>query len=182
MLVKKKIFLPKHLLLNLKKSIQNVLVFWIYSPFGLVKKSLSDLFFFSRGYYLTLFFFLKKNQLDKDSARTQATLLSNLFIGVSRKYRIDLWLKGVGFRFKTPSCSGTLKLTLGYSHILKFILPKGCSVSLVGKKKLFFSGVCYQEVTQLVSYIQSFKPPDTYKGKGLNYRYKIKILKPGKKK
>jgi large subunit ribosomal protein L6 len=70
---------------------------------------------------------------------------------------------------------------LGYSHLIKFQLPKGCSVSLVGKKKLFFSGICQQELTQLVAFIQSVKLPDPYKGKGLNYKYKIKVIKPGKK-
>jgi len=188
MLVKKQIFFPKHLLLNLKKSIQNIIVFWIYSPFGITKKVLSDLFFFEQGYYLTLFFFLKKNQLERDSVLTQMTLLSNAFVGLSRKYRIDIWLKGVGFKFKSgerlvsTKKKTILKLSLGYSHLLKLEMPKGCSVTLVGKKKLFFNGICLQELTQLVAYIQNFKLPDPYKGKGLNYKYRVKVLKPGKKK
>ena len=116
------------------------------------------------------------------------TLLSNAFVGISRKYRIDVWVKGVGFKLKsTERLVGTnkktmLKLSLGYSHLLNIEIPKGCSVALVGKKKLFFNGICFQELTQLIAYIQSFKLPDPYKGKGLNYRYKIKKLKEGKKK
>jgi large subunit ribosomal protein L6 len=78
--------------------------------------------------------------------------------------------------------SVVLKLSLGYSHILRFLMPKGSNVVLIGKKKLFFSGICFQGITQLVAYIQSFKFPDPYKGKGLNYRYKVKVLKQGKKK
>jgi large subunit ribosomal protein L6 len=66
--------------------------------------------------------------------------------------------------------------------VMKFLMPDGSNVGLVGKKKLFFSGICLQEVSQIVAYIQSFKLPDPYKGKGLNYRYKIKMLKQGKKK
>jgi ribosomal protein L6P/L9E len=186
MLVKHKIFFPKYLLLNLKKSIQNIIVFWIYSPFGLVKKVLSDLFFFRREDNLTLYFFMKNRRFG-DSVLTQATLLSNAFIGISRRYRIDLWLKGVGFKFKLiPKQSSKkktiLKLSLGFSHLLKFEMPEGCSVAIVGKKKLFFNGICYQELTQLISFIQSFKSPDPYKGKGLNYKYKVKVLKPGKTK
>jgi hypothetical protein len=90
MIVKKQIFFPKHLLLNLKKSTLNIIVFWIYSPVGVIKKVLSDFFFLIRGEGLTLFFFLKKNCLEKDSVLTQASLLSNSFVGVSRKYRIDV--------------------------------------------------------------------------------------------
>lgn len=150
---------------------------------------MSDLFFFKKSYYLTLFFFFKKNKPEKDSILAQSTLLNNTFIGVSRKYRIDLWLKGVGYKFKLAkeSLDGlkdqrvSLKLSLGYSHLLKIEIPKNCEVLLVGKKKLFFNGICLQELTQLVAYIQSFKLPDPYKGKGLNYKYKIKVLKPGKK-
>jgi large subunit ribosomal protein L6 len=66
--------------------------------------------------------------------------------------------------------------------LLRLEIPKGCTVSIVGKKKLFFNGICFQELTQLVAYIQNFKLPDPYKGKGLNYKYKIKVLKPGKTK
>jgi large subunit ribosomal protein L6 len=83
---------------------------------------------------------------------------------------------------RVSSHKTVLKLSLGYSHLLQFEIPRGCTLSLVGKKKLFFNGICFQELTQLVSFIQSFKLPDTYKGKGLNYKYKVKVLKPGKKK
>jgi ribosomal protein L6P/L9E len=186
MLVKRQISFPKHLLLNFKKSTQNITVFWIYSPFGVIKKVLSDLFFFDKGYYLSLFFFVENSRLARESVLTQTTLLHNAFIGISRRYRIDLWLKGVGFKFKAEDFSllnkKVLRLSLGFSHILKFEIPKGCSVALVGKKKLFFNGICYQELTQLISFIQNFKSPDPYKGKGLNYKYKVKVLKPGKTK
>jgi hypothetical protein len=90
MLLKKQISFPKHLLLNLKKSIQNIIIFWIYSPFGVIKKVLSDLFFFKKGHYLTFFFILQNKRLEKDSILTQTTLLSNAFVGLSRKYRIDI--------------------------------------------------------------------------------------------
>jgi ribosomal protein L6P/L9E len=185
MLVKRQLSVPKHLLLNFKKSIQNTTVFWIYSPFGVIRKVMSDLFFFERGFYLTLYFYIKNNKLSRDSVSTQTTLMRNSFIGISRFYRIDLWLKGVGFKFRLEESlpeKKVLRLSLGYSHLLRFRLPGGCTVALIGKKKLFFSGICYQEMTQLVSFIQSFKLPDPYKGKGLNYKYKIKILKPGKTK
>jgi large subunit ribosomal protein L6 len=108
-------------------------------------------------------------------------------VGISRKYRIDLWLKGVGFKFRLFTNRAdpkrvSLKLSLGFSHLLSFGIPLGCTVVLIGKKKLFFSGICLQELTQLLAYIQSFKAPDPYKGKGLNYKYKVKVLKPGKTK
>jgi large subunit ribosomal protein L6 len=131
---------------------------------------------------------LKHDRVERDSVLTQTSLLSSAFIGLSRKYRIDLWLKGVGFKFRIETKLGsgktkaTLKLSLGYSHLLRLEMPAGCTVSTVGKKKLFFNGICFQELTQLVAYIQNFKLPDPYKGKGLNYKYKVKVLKPGKTK
>jgi large subunit ribosomal protein L6 len=91
----------------------------------------------------------------------------------------------VGFKFRLITLDMTgrliLKFSLGFSHLIKFQLPKGCLVYLIGKKKLFFSGICYQELTQLVAFVQSVKLPDPYKGKGLNYKYKVKLIKPGKK-
>jgi large subunit ribosomal protein L6 len=130
---------------------------------------------------------LKRRRQKKDSMLTQVSLLRNAGIGLSRKYRIDLWIKGVGFKIRSrEQCVLTkkkvfLKLSLGYSYLLKLEMPKGCSISLIGKKKLFFNGICHQELTQLVAYIQSLKSPDPYKGKGLNYKYKVKVLKQGKK-
>jgi ribosomal protein L6P/L9E len=188
MIVKKQLFLPKHLLLHLKKSIKSTIIFWIYSPFGVIKKVLSDLFFLSRGEQLVFYFYLKTQRLDRESVLTQTVLLSNAFIGISRKFRVDLWLKGVGFKFRVLNFfikgkkKTVLNLALGFSHLLCFEVPVGCTVSIVGKKKLFFNGICFQELTQFVAYIQSFKLPDPYKGKGLNYKYKVKILKPGKTK
>jgi large subunit ribosomal protein L6 len=147
---------------------------------------MSDLFFFKQDYCsLTLYFFLKKNKSELDSIATQCTLLSSAFVGVSKRYSLALWLKGVGFKFRLVPGSLVsrvrLRLSLGFSHPLKIVIPAGCTVSLVGKKKLFFTGICFQGLTQLLSYLQSFKPPDPYKGKGLNYKYKVKVLKPGKK-
>ena len=145
---------------------------------------MSGLFFFEKtGNYLTLYFVLQKRLLEKAALLTQVTLLRNSFVGLSRKHRVALRIKGVGFkiRIKPGEAGRDLTLSLGYSHLLTFKLPKGCSVALVGKKKLSFTGICYQELTQLVSYIQSFKAPDPYKGKGLHYQYKVKRLKQGKK-
>jgi large subunit ribosomal protein L6 len=94
----------------------------------------------------------------------------------------------VGFKFRVLDVfskgrkRAELRLALGFSHLLSLRIPSGCSVSIVGKKKLFFNGICFQELTQFVAYIQNFKLPDPYKGKGLNYKYKVKVLKPGKTK
>ena len=184
MIVKTDIFLPCHLLYKLKQSTRDCITLWIYSPFGILKKVVSDLFFFKKtSGCLTLYFVFQKRLLEKAATLTQVTLLRNSFIGLSRKHRVALRIKGVGFkvRIKPGETGRNLTLALGYSHLLTFKLPKGCSVALVGKKKLAFNGICYQELTQLVSYIQSFKSPDPYKGKGLNYKYKVKILKQGKK-
>jgi ribosomal protein L6P/L9E len=187
MLIKKHLFLPKHLLIQLKKSIKSIIIFWVYSPFGVIKKMLSDLFFLKRQKDLVLFFLLKRRR-QHDSVLTQTTLLSNAFVGISRKFRIDLWMNGVGFKFRVLELvvkgekKAVLNLSLGYSHLLSFGVPSTCRVRIVGKKKLFFHGICFQELTQFVAFIQNFKLPDPYKGKGLNYKYKVKVLKPGKTK
>lgn len=182
MLAKYKLRFPKNLLLKWKKSIKNTMVFWIFSPFGLTKKILADLFFIKKKEILTLFFFFNKKK--KDLILTQLTLLKNTFIGISRYYRLELWIKGVGFKFKLfkPNTNITyLKLSLGFSHILLIQLPKTVFLQLIGKKKLFFKGLSLQTLTQIISFIQKYKSPDPYKGKGLNFKYKVKLLKIGKK-
>lgn len=132
-----------------------------------------------------LTFFFNKGARSNDSITTELRLLKSSFVGISRFFKLELWLKGVGFKSRvfTPGLSGHkfLKLSLGLSHILLIRLPKTCNVFLVGKKKIYFKGTSLQDLTQLVSYVQKFKLPDPYKGKGLNYKYKVKRLKQGKK-
>lgn len=177
-LVKSKIFIPKCLLLKYKKSIKNIIIVWLFSPFGLIKKALSDLYKIKRSEFLTLFFFYNQKIAKNLSLTTQTRLLQNTLVGLSRCYRLELWLNGIGFKHKLVE--SRLLISLGFSHLLAIDLPLNCTVQLVGKKKLFFKSVCLQELTQFVAYIQKFKMPDSYKGKGLCYKYKIKTLKVGK--
>jgi large subunit ribosomal protein L6 len=158
-------------------------IFWFFSPNGVIKKVLSDLYFFKKDATFLTFFFLPTKK-DKYNITTELCLLRNSFIGISRLFKLELWLKGVGFKsrvFLSGLSYNFLKLSLGFSHILLIRLPKTCTVFLIGKKKIYFKGTSLQDLTQLVSYIQNFKLPDPYKGKGLNYKYKVKKLKQGKK-
>jgi large subunit ribosomal protein L6 len=142
------------------------------------------LYFFKKDSGFLTFFFAKGIR-SNNSITTDLCLLKSSFIGISRFFKLELWLKGVGFKSRVflsgLSNHKFLKLSLGFSHILLIKLPKTCDVFLVGKKKIYFKGTSLQDLTQLVSYVQNFKLPDPYKGKGLNYKYKVKKLKQGKK-
>ena len=89
MLVKFDLLYPKHVLLKFKKSINRITIFWIFSPFGLVKRLFADLFFIKRGYFLS--FFYKEtviNRKRKSAILSQLTLLKNDFVGISKSFRL----------------------------------------------------------------------------------------------
>ena len=89
MFIKSKLSFPRHLIFRYKKSIKGIVVFWVFSPFGIIKKILSDLFYIKKTqYYLVFYFSIKKRGVP--SIKTQFTLLKNLFIGISRGYRLSV--------------------------------------------------------------------------------------------
>lgn len=174
MLVKFKVYFSKYILVKSIK-VKNLVIFWCYSPNGVVKFTFDHFIWLKRANNYVYFFFKEhKNNF------IQVRLFKNLILGLLRKYRIELWFKGVGFKLLINKVKNEFYFSLGFSHILKFKLPTSCNIELVGKRKLFLSGLCLQKLTQLTSYLQSKKLPDVYLSKGINFKYKVVDTKPGK--
>lgn len=90
----------------------------------------------------------------------------------------------MGFKFSIVSDSFRefILLSVGYSHLVKVKVPKICRVEYVARRKFFLSSTCLQTLTCFVNFLQGIKLPDRYKGKGLKFKYKVSLLKEGKKK
>jgi large subunit ribosomal protein L6 len=111
---------------------------------------------------------------------TMRVLIKNMIIGVSEGYKKNLEIKGVGYRANLQGT--TLVLQLGYSHEIKYALPKDIKVKVDEQTKIEITGYDKQKVGQVAADIRSYRPPEPYKGKGVRYTDEYILRKEGKKK
>lgn len=114
------------------------------------------------------------------NAGTMRALSNNDVIGVSVGVSRKLILVGVGYRAAVQG--NTLKLSLGFSHPVDFVLPKGVSAETPAPTEILLKGVDKQLVCQTAANIRSLRPPEPYKGKGVRYEGEKIIEKEIKKK
>lgn len=108
-------------------------------------------------------------------------LLANMVTGVSKGFEKSLIVDGVGY--KADVKGKILHLNLGYSHPIEYPFPDGISITVKTGKSLVVSiqGSDKEKVGQAAAEIRSYRPPDSYKGKGIRYDNEIVRLKAGKK-
>jgi large subunit ribosomal protein L6 len=111
---------------------------------------------------------------------TMRTLVSNMVEGVSNGYKSKLEIKGVGYRANLQG--NTLVMTLGFSHEIRYEVPKGIKIVMDGQTAMEISGIDKQQVGQVAANIRGYKPPEPYKGKGIRYVDEFVVRKEGKKK
>jgi large subunit ribosomal protein L6 len=111
---------------------------------------------------------------------TTRSLLENVVQGVFQGFKLDLEIEGVGYR---ASVQGKiLKLQLGYSHDIDFPIPEGMKITCEKPTTITVWGVDRQKVGQIAANIQSYRPPEPYKGKGIRRAGQFVFRKEGKKK
>lgn len=113
-------------------------------------------------------------------AGTTRALLSNMIVGVSTGFERKLELVGVGYRAQVQGT--TLNLTLGFSHPVKFAIPKGITIETPSQTEVVIKGVDKQQVGQVAAKIRAYRPPEPYKGKGVRYNGEKIRRKEAKKK
>ena len=111
---------------------------------------------------------------------TMRVLIKNMVQGVNEGYKKNLEIKGVGYRANLQGT--TLVLALGYSHDIKYALPKDIKVKVDEQTKIEITGHDKQKVGQVAADIRSYRPPEPYKGKGVRYTDEYVLRKEGKKK
>jgi large subunit ribosomal protein L6 len=105
-------------------------------------------------------------------------LIANMVEGVSKGFSKNLELVGTGYRARM---SGTkLVLSLGYSHEVEFVPPKGIEIKVEGTNVVIVSGFDIQAVGQAAAVIRSYRKPEPYKGKGIRYAGEVVRRKAGK--
>jgi large subunit ribosomal protein L6 len=108
------------------------------------------------------------------------SLLNNMVTGVSKGFEKRLGIVGVGY--KAAVDNKYLTLSLGYSHEIKFEIPEGITIKAIKPTLLSISGFDKQKIGQVAALIVKQRPPEPYKGKGVNYEGRKIRRKEGKKK
>lgn len=114
--------------------------------------------------------------------------LSNAVKGVSEGFVYKMDLVGVGYRASVQGKN--LVLQLGFSHDVVYPLPEGVAAKCDKPTSISLTGANKQVLGQIVSEIQSHRPPEPYKGKGVikniqkgdTFVHQFVLRKEGKKK
>lgn len=108
------------------------------------------------------------------------SMIENLVTGVTKGFKKELEIQGVGYRAAMQG--NVLKLSLGYSHEVNFDVPKGVTVTTPKQTEIVVEGIDPQLVGQVAANIREWRGPEPYKGKGIRYKGEFIFRKEGKKK
>jgi len=111
---------------------------------------------------------------------TTRALIANMVHGVKDGFEKKLQIQGVGFRAAMQGKD--LKLSLGFSHEVVYVTPKGITIAAPTQTEITVSGADKQQVGQVAANIRAYRKPEPYKGKGVRYLGEYIARKEGKKK
>ncbi len=99
------------------------------------------------------------------------SLISNMIVGVSEGYKVELELVGVGYR--ASSSGQKLELSVGYSHPVVVLLPPEVKLETEtqkGKNPIIrLESIDKQMIGHVAAKIRSIRKPEPYKGKGIKF-------------
>ena len=109
-------------------------------------------------------------------------LIANMVEGVSKGYKAQMELVGVGY--KANAQSNVLELSLGYSHNVFVAVPAELKVSAFqekgGNPTIVLEGSDKQLIGQMAAKIKSLRKVEPYKGKGIRFTGEFVRRKAGK--
>lgn len=109
-------------------------------------------------------------------------LINNMVIGVSKGYKTELEIIGVGY--KASVANNILELNLGYSHNIFMAVPTEISVVAVTEKgqnpKVILEGIDKELIGVVAAKIRSLRKVEPYKGKGIRFVGEVVRRKAGK--
>ena len=109
------------------------------------------------------------------------TFLENWLKKLNNSVKKRLVLKGLGFKINISDDSNFLELKLGFSHVIKVLIPHEDVKVSYNKNVLTVEGIDASKVGNFVERIRNLKFPDSYKGKGFWHKNEQRVLKEIKK-
>ena len=106
-------------------------------------------------------------------------LLANMVTGVTKGYRKDLEVQGVGYRVEMRGKN--LVLYVGFSHPVEIAPPSGITFDVESRgKTIMIEGIDKELVGEVAARVRRVRPPEPYKGKGIRYVGEYVRQKAGK--
>lgn len=109
-------------------------------------------------------------------------LIANMVEGVTKGYKAQMELVGVGY--KANAQGNVLELSLGYSHNVFVAVPAEVKVQAFqekgGNPTIVLEGIDKQLVGQIAAKIKSLRKVEPYKGKGIRFTGEFVRRKAGK--
>lgn len=106
------------------------------------------------------------------------SLIQGMLEGVSKGFKKELEINGVGYR--AALAGDKLTLSLGYSHPIEYKIPQGITITLPKPTQIIVEGISKQLVGEVAANIRNYRKPEPYKGKGVKYKKEHIIRKEGK--
>ena len=95
------------------------------------------------------------------------TLISNMIEGVTKGYKKELDVNGVGYRVQKQGKN--LVMNLGFSHQVIMSDNEDITIEVPNPNKIIIVGIDKQKVGQFAAEVREKRPPEPYKGKGIKY-------------
>jgi len=106
------------------------------------------------------------------------SLINNMMDGVTKGYRKQLEITGVGYKAEQRPYG--LQLALGFSHQIEYKAPAGIKLTAPQPTQILIDGPDKALVGQVAAELRSLRPPEPYKGKGIRYSDEVVRRKAGK--
>ncbi len=106
------------------------------------------------------------------------TLISNMIEGVTKGYKKELDVNGVGYRVQKQGKN--LVMNLGFSHQVIMSDNEDITIEVPNPNKIIIVGIDKQKVGQFAAEVREKRPPEPYKGKGIKYFDEVIRRKEGK--
>jgi large subunit ribosomal protein L6 len=111
---------------------------------------------------------------------TTRSLINSMVTGVSTGFVKSMEINGTGYRAAVQGSD--LVLALGYSHEIRYPIPKGIKITCEKPTAIKVEGSDKRQVGQVAAEIRAYRGPEPYKGKGVKYENEQILRKEGKKK
>jgi len=129
--------------------------------------------------YIYLINCFKNKNESKKYLNLYTSLLKTNLKGLSQKFKINLFLNGIGY--KVQKIDNILYFKLGYSHEIKVNIPPYIDILILKPTQILFYGTDWNKLTQYVHNIKRLRKIEPYKGKGILLKNETILRKEGKK-
>lgn len=120
-----------------------------------------------------------EEEATKKNHGTIRSLLANAVEGVTKGFRKELDLVGIGYRAAMRGAN--LVLTIGYSHEVVVTPQPGVKISTPELTQVVVEGISAQAVGETAAQVRAVRPPEPYQGKGIKYKGEKVVRKEGKR-